>query len=117
MTDIPLPNSPQGTFARALAGYDEQFKERMLEAITHAIGMESMIVEDDVRVMMLRTGETVDALITCMISMLALCEDMDVPSHLRETAENIGKRIRRGVAQARADGVFAHFGAAHGGHA
>jgi hypothetical protein len=52
-----------------------------------------------------------------MISFAAMSPHFDTPSHLREFAETLAKRIRREVAKARAEGVFGHFGGRKGGTA
>ncbi|MCC6778524.1 MAG: hypothetical protein IT537_18155 [Hyphomicrobiales bacterium] len=43
--------------------------------------------------------------------------DMDVPSRLRETVDGLARRIRREVANAKAEGVADILGAARGGRA
>jgi hypothetical protein len=69
--------------------------------------------------MALRTGETVEALIVCLISFAAMSPHFDTPSHLREFAETLAKRFRRDVAKARAEGFCSDFnhGARKGGNA
>ena len=104
-------------FTRALAGYDDAFRERMLTAVSRTIATESLIIEGDTRVMALRTAETCDALVVALISTLALSPGFDNARTLRETADDIARRIRRGVASARASGTFDRFGAAGGGQA
>jgi hypothetical protein len=51
----------------------------------------------------LRTGETRDALVDCLITVMSLTPHYDTPSHLREFAEALAKKIRRDVARLRAD--------------
>jgi hypothetical protein len=48
---------------------------------------------------------------------LVLVPTMGTPSKLREAAENLAKRFRRGVAQARAERLGDASGAARGGTA
>jgi hypothetical protein len=69
--------------------------------------------------MAIRTGETLEALISCMISFVAMSPHFDTPSHLREFAEGLAKRVRREVAKARAGGFCEDFifGAQKGGSA
>ena len=62
-------------------------------------------VTTDRPVMALRTGETADALIISLISTLALTPSMDSPTALRKFVDELAKRVRRGVARARAEGI------------
>jgi len=106
------------TFERASREYDEEFKRALVAEITSAICKASMVTDSDLRVIALRVGETCEALTTLLISFAAMSPHFDVPSHLREFAENTAKRIRRDVAKARAEGVWDHhFGARKGGSA
>jgi hypothetical protein len=103
------------TFEQACAGYDAAFERALVDEIANAIGLASMVT--DANVLALRTGETISALATCMAATLALCEGMDVPSHLREAVDRIAKRIRRDAARARAAGVGDILGGAKAGRA
>jgi len=103
------------TYERAVAGYDDEFERRLLEAITRAIFETSLC--SDAKVMALRTGETCEALVSCLLSFAAMSPQFDTPSELRKFTEIIAKRIRRDVAKARARGVFDQFGARRGGNA
>jgi hypothetical protein len=89
------------SFARAAAGYDDEFRRRLADAITTAIAETSLVT--DANVMAIRTGETRDALIDCLITVMSMSPHYDVPSHLREFAEYLAKKIRRDVARYRAD--------------
>jgi len=105
------------TWARATREYDETFKRDLIAEIITAICKASMVT--DANVMALRVGETTEALLTCLISFAALSPTFEVPSHLREFAENTAKRIRHEVARARAEGYCEDFvfGARRGGNA
>ena len=111
---------PRTTYQRAVREYDKEFKRTLIGEIVNAIA-EASICTDNTRprIMALRVGETLEALTLVLISFAAISPHFDVPSHLREFAETTAKRIRRDVAQARAEGKFQHFihGARKGGTA
>jgi len=107
---------PGTTYARATRENDEEFKRALISEIIAAIAKVS-ICSDEPKIMAIRTGETVEALLSRLISFAAMSPHFDVPSHLREFAENAAKRIRRDVARARAEGTFDSLGAAKGGRA
>src|SRR5262249_21176090 len=79
------------TYARATASYDDDFCHHLIEEIFNAIGNASMVT--DANVMALRTGETLEALTTVLIATALLTPYFDTPSHLREFAETLAKRI------------------------
>jgi hypothetical protein len=89
------------SFARAAAGYDDEFRKRLADALFTAIAETSLVT--DANVMAIRTGETRDALVDCLITVMAMSPHYDVPSHLREFAEHLAKKIRRDVTRLRAD--------------
>jgi hypothetical protein len=95
MNEIPRTN-----YERAYAGYDDDFRKRLVDAIIRAVAEASIL--SDTAVMCLRTAETRDALVTCLITIMAMAPHYDVPSHLREDAERLAKKIRRDVARLRA---------------
>ena len=110
--DSPTRNRPgtqaenipgRTTYARAAAGYDQEFCQHLAAEIISAIARASMVA--DANVCVIRTTETLDALADILITTLAMCPDMDVPSRLRQAAENLSKRVRREVTRARAEGV------------
>jgi hypothetical protein len=107
---------PRTTWARASRDYDEAFKHAPISEIVNAIAKASIVT--DANVMAIRTGETTEALIICLRSM-SMSPHFDVPSHLREFAETLSKRVRREVARARAEGFGEDFifGARRGGTA
>jgi hypothetical protein len=88
-------------YARAAAGYDDEFRRHLAETIFSAIAEVSFVT--DANLICLRTGETRDALVDCLISVMSLTPHYDVPSHLREFAETLAKKIRRDVARFRAE--------------
>ena len=77
---------PRTTWARATEGYDEDFKRELITEIIGAIAKASIVT--DANVMALRTGETCEALLSCLISFAAMSPHFDVPSHLREFAKS-----------------------------
>jgi hypothetical protein len=79
------------TYGRACAG----FKHALGEAITRAIFDISTAV--DCNVCAIRTGETTDALVGILATIIALRPEARVPSQLRELTEQIGKRLLRDV--------------------
>ena len=109
---------PGTTYARATREYDEEFKRALISEIIAAIARVSICGDDTKpKIMAIRTGETVEALLSCLISFAAMSPYFDTPSHLREFAENAAKRIRRDIARARAEGTFDNLGAGKGGRA
>jgi hypothetical protein len=110
-----MTDAGRSTLEEALAGYDPAHERALTDAIMAAIATASLCADQPVAVV--RTGETLSALATCMAAMLALCDGMDVPSHLREAVDRIAKRIRRDAARARAAGVGDILGAGRAGHA
>jgi hypothetical protein len=111
------PPGARTTWARAQAGVDPDFKRHLNAKNIESIAKASMVT--DANVMALRTGETLEALTGCLISFAAMSPHFDTPSHLREFAEELAKRITRDVAKARAEGYCADFifGARKGGSA
>jgi hypothetical protein len=107
------------TYERAVREYDEEFKRALISEIIDAVAKASLVTDPELRVMAIRTGETCEALISCLISFAAMSPHFDTPSHLREFAETLAKRFRREVAKARAEGFCEDFifGARKGGTA
>jgi hypothetical protein len=111
---------PRTSYARAVRDYDETFKQNLISAIVRAIAEASICTDDtSPRIMALRVGESLEALISCLISFAAMSPHFDTPSHLREFAETLAKRFRRDVARARAEGIGEKlfFGVRKGGNA
>jgi hypothetical protein len=114
----PQPSeTARTTYERAVREYDEDFKRTLVSEIVNAVAKASMVT--DANVMALRVGETLEALTLCLISFAAMSPHFDTPSHLREFAETLAKRVRREVARARAEGYGEDFifGARKGGNA
>jgi len=107
------------TYARATREYDTEFQQALVGEIITAIAKASMVTDPDLRVMALRVGETLEALTSLLISFAAMSPHFDTPSHLREFAEDLAKRVRREVGKARAEGFGEDFifGARKGGTA
>src|SRR6516162_9379833 len=91
--DAAEPDRPP--FARALAGYDPEFRRVLVSKLIEVITRTSIVA--DANVCAIRTAETADALVDCLIFSLSLSPQMDVPSDLRRTAEQFAKRLRREV--------------------
>lgn len=94
-------HSRRTSYARADASYDPDFRRHLAETIFTAIAEASFLTDADV--LCLRIGETRDALVDCLISVMALTPFQDTPSHLCEFTEDLGKKIRRVVARFRAN--------------
>jgi hypothetical protein len=111
-----LKQDVRTTYGRAV-GYDEDFRQYLVGEIITAIAKASMVT--DANIMAIRTGETLEALTSCLIATASLTPHFETPSHLREFAETLAKRIRREVAKARAEGFCSDFvfGARRGGSA
>ena len=105
------------TFERALAGYDRAFRERLQAALISTIVATSTIHDGPEPICCLRTGESIDATVDVLIMLMAMVADHDVPSHLQEHCDAIAEKVRKAVAQARAEGVADCLGGARGGHA
>jgi hypothetical protein len=97
---------PRGTFDRALSGYDDQHRQRLVEAIMTAIATESRC--SDAKIMVMRTGEICDALILCLVGAMATSTAI-TPTKLRDFADQVRKRIIRGVPQFRENNEFLEF--------
>jgi hypothetical protein len=108
--------SPRTTYARATASYDEDFRRRFIEEIITAIAKASLVTDANG---MARTGEMIEVLTSCLIATASLTPHFGAPSHLREFAEELAKRVRREVAKAQAEGFHNDFvfGARRGGNA
>jgi hypothetical protein len=107
-TDQEEP-SPRPTFARAVAGYDQQFREHLAAEVITTITEASRV--SDQNTIAIRTTETADALADVMAAMLSLNPAMSTPSVLRKTCEALAKKLRVDVARARAAGIGDRLGA------
>jgi hypothetical protein len=90
--------------APAGRAYDERFKRTLIREILDAIAKTSVLPGSNT--VMLRAGETVEALLSTLIAMAAMSPAFDAPETLNQFAETTAKRIRREVAKARAQGRF-----------
>jgi hypothetical protein len=95
------PLSGRTSYARAIRGFDPQFRDTLVREITTTIATLSQL--EDAKICAIRTGETLDALEHCLIATATLCPAFDTPSELRTFSESLAKRICRMVAQMRAD--------------
>jgi hypothetical protein len=100
---------PRTSYERATREYDTKFERALAREIITAIAKASVVTDPELNIMALRVGETLEALTSCLISFAAMSPHFDTPSHLREFAERLAKRIRRDVSKARAEGVGADF--------
>jgi hypothetical protein len=98
LLDMEMRDTIRTSYAN---GYGEIFRQRLTDAIVTAIAEASMVI--DANVMCMRTGETRDALVDCLITVMSLTPYHDTPSRLREDAESLAKKIRRDVARIRAE--------------
>jgi hypothetical protein len=98
------PETSRTSYARAVRGFDPQFRDALVREITTAIATASLL--EDAKICAIRTGETLDALTHCLIATATLCPAFDSPSKLRKFSESLAKRICRTVAQMRADPTF-----------
>jgi hypothetical protein len=98
------PETSRTSYARAVRGFDPQFRDALVREITTAIATASLL--EDAPICAIRTGETLDALTHCLIATATLCPAFDTPSERRKFSENLVKRICRTVAQMRADPTF-----------
>jgi hypothetical protein len=103
------------TYERAAAGYDPKFRDTLAREITDVIAHANLVT--DANVTAIRIAETCDALALVLVSMMALSPQFDVPSRLREAADELSKKARRDVAKARAEGIGDILGAQRAGHA
>jgi hypothetical protein len=96
------------SYARAVAGFDDDYERALVEAITRAIAEASMVT--DANIMVIRTGEAASALVTALASVLALSPAATrSPSAIRKTIDNLGKRLRRRVAAAESNADMQDF--------
>jgi hypothetical protein len=96
------------TFERAAASYDPEHEDDLVAAITKAIAETSLVT--DPPVLVLRTGEIVSALTTCLATALALSpERVRSPTAIRKTAEAVRQHLIRRVAAARSSADLRDF--------
>jgi hypothetical protein len=87
------------TYARACAGYDEEFERALVAAITTAIAETSLAT--DAEVMMLRTGETASALLTVLAGVLAMSPAATrSPTATRKMLDDLHRKLRRQLMEA-----------------
>jgi hypothetical protein len=100
-----MSEAPRTTYERAVRrSHDAELVQTLLHAIVEAIFEASRV--SDAKAVVLRTGELTDALVVALASVLALRPEGRVPSQLRMLTEDIGRRLRRDVAQFRNDAEF-----------
>ena len=85
----------QTTYDRTTSAYDKGHERTLMEAITGAIFESSTV--SDANAIVIRTGETAEALLTVLAGILAMS-----PSATRRTIDDLGKRLRRQIAAAEA---------------
>jgi hypothetical protein len=97
-------------FERAAAGYDDQHEADLTAALCTAIAEVSVVPLDDQRALVLRTGEIVAALVTTLAMILSLSpEAVRSPTAIRHLTDELGKKLRRRVAAARASAEVKDF--------
>jgi hypothetical protein len=100
--------SEQTTFAKATLEYDHAHERALIEAIATAIFEASMVT--DVNAAVIRTGEAARALTNSLAMVLALSPSVArSPTALRKTSDEIGKVLRRYVAEAERDDLAQGF--------
>src|SRR5262245_60874275 len=90
------------SYARALAGYDDEHERALVEAITRSIFEASIC--SDARVAAIRTGQATSALVTVLAAVLAMSPAVTrSPTALRRSLDELHKRLRRRIAQVEGD--------------
>jgi hypothetical protein len=90
------------TYERATDGYDDAFEAQLVEAIITAIAQVSLV--SDANAVVVRTGETAQALLTVLAGMLAMSPDvMRSRTAIRKLVDQLHKKLRRRTAAAGAD--------------
>jgi hypothetical protein len=105
-------------YARAVAGYDVDFEHALADVIADAIARASIV--SDCSAMVVRTGETAEALLGVLASVLALSPEVTrSPTIVRATVDDFSKKLRRKVTAAAADPAVREFSqrAFHGAEA
>jgi hypothetical protein len=89
--------------ARAIAGFDEAFEQRLLDRITQTIVAESMIDDGAGKpVLALRLGETAQALTTALACVLALSPASAHNAHaIKQTSQSFRRKLSARVQHAR----------------
>ena len=86
----------QTSYAKATLEYDADHETALMEAITTAIFETSKI--SDANAIIVRTGEAANALMTVLAGVLAMSPSVTrSPTAIRQTTDEIGKRLRRKV--------------------
>src|SRR5262249_23831343 len=87
--------------------YDESFKRALIREILDAITEVSIL--PGTNTVMLRAGETCEALVSCLAAFAAMSPCFDVPETLHEFTQGAAIRLKRAIAKARADGGWDKF--------
>ena len=91
--------SRQTSYEKAILEYDAEHETVLMEAITTAIFDASKV--SDCNAIIVRTGEAANALMTVLAGVLAMSPSVTrSPTAIRQTTEEIGKRLRRKVSAA-----------------
>jgi hypothetical protein len=100
--------APRTSYERATAGWDDAHERALCNAIMEAVARASMVTDANIAV--LRTGELVSALTTVLATAIALSPSATrSPTAIRKTVDELGKRLRRRLADAEADPVLQDF--------
>jgi hypothetical protein len=99
MSNSQTDENNRTTYARAVLEYDKQHEDELLSAITKAIVDTSMV--SDCNAAVIRTGEIVEALVTVLVSVLAMSPSVSrSPTAIRKTVDDLDKRLRSRIAAA-----------------
>ena len=104
MSNSQTDENNRTTYARAVLEYDKQHEDELLSAITKAIVGTSMV--SDCNAAVIRTGEIVEALVTVLVSVLAMSPSVSrSPTAIRKTVDrqapaqpDCRRREQRGLA-------------------
>ena len=98
----------QTTLERATLEYDAAHEQALMEAITAAIFEASKV--SDANALIFRTGEAASALLTVLAGVLAMSPAVTrSPTAIRQTVDELGKRLRRNVSAAEQNADLADF--------
>jgi len=87
-------------FARAAQGYDSEFAAALADEICKTIANASRLT--DAPMLAIRTGETMEALISALVAVGSFCPAFDQPRQLRLFADALRKRLIKNIGRARA---------------
>jgi hypothetical protein len=92
------------SYERATRDYDEDQERRLADEIFQTVVRASKV--DDANVIIIRTGETIEALLKTLALTLALSPHARSPTKLRTATDALAKRLRILTDQALRDPAF-----------